>query len=109
VFAAADLLVSPVRYEAYGLNVQEAISRGIPAMVSAKAGIAERYPRTLSELIIPDPQDAEDLGARLFRWRSAIEKWKQQMKLFSSSLRAHTWDDMAREIVELAAQSPPAK
>src|SRR4029078_13689650 len=41
--AAADLLVSPVRYEAYGLNVQEAICRGVPAMVSATAGVAERY------------------------------------------------------------------
>jgi len=107
LLAAADLLVSPVRYEAYGLNVQEAICRGIPAMVSRKAGVAERYPRTLSELIIPDPQDAEDLAARLLRWRSAIEQWKQHMKPFSSSLRARTWDDMAREIVELAAQSPP--
>ena len=32
LLAAADLLVSPVRYEPYGLNVQEAICRGVPAL-----------------------------------------------------------------------------
>ena len=41
LLAAADLLVSPVRYEAYGLNVQEAICRGVPAIVSSAAGVAE--------------------------------------------------------------------
>ena len=48
VLAACDLLVSPTRYEAYGLNVQEALCTGLPAIVSAGAGIAERYPEACS-------------------------------------------------------------
>ncbi len=43
VLAASDLLVSPTRYEPYGLNVQEALCCGVPAIVSASAGVAERY------------------------------------------------------------------
>src|SRR5439155_22053730 len=50
LLAAADLLVSPVRYESYGLNVQEALSRGVPAIVSANAGIAECFPSHLKGL-----------------------------------------------------------
>jgi glycosyltransferase involved in cell wall biosynthesis len=44
---AAEALVRPARYEAYGQGVHEAVCRGLPAIVSASAGIAERYPADL--------------------------------------------------------------
>ena len=47
VIGAADVMVHPARYEAYGLGVHEAICRGVPAIVSARAGIAELYPPAL--------------------------------------------------------------
>ena len=43
LLAAADLVVSPARYESFGLNVQEALCEGVPTIVSAGAGVAERY------------------------------------------------------------------
>jgi len=55
VLAAADLLVSPVRYEAYGLNVQEAICRGVPAMVSRDAGMPNAIPTTWRLCFFPIP------------------------------------------------------
>ena len=39
--------------------------------VSADAGVAERYPPDLADLLLPDPEDAADLAARLERWRRA--------------------------------------
>ena len=45
ILAALDALVHPARYEAYGLSVHEALCRGVPAIVSASAGVAERIPR----------------------------------------------------------------
>ena len=45
VLAACDLLVSPTRYEAYGLNVQEALCCGLPAIVSAGGGRGRALPR----------------------------------------------------------------
>ena len=101
VLAATDLLVSPVRYEAYGLNVQEAICRGVPALVSGSAGVAERYPVELSEMLLPDPEDMDDLATRLLRWRSQMSRWKQAFQPFSNALRSYTWKDMARRIVEI--------
>ncbi len=64
ILAAADVLVSPVRYESYGLNVQEAICCGVPAIVSRAAGVAERYPTELSDLLLPDPNDAWTIWQR---------------------------------------------
>ena len=55
IVAALDALVHPARYEAYGLSVREALCRGVPAIVSASAGIAEQYPSQLGDLLIADP------------------------------------------------------
>lgn len=108
VYAAADLLVSPVRYEAYGLNVHEAVCRGLPALVSARAGVAERFPAELSEMLLPDPEDAEDLARRLVRWRPRVEVWKEKFAPLAAQLRARTWAEMAREFVSLAEAKEPA-
>jgi glycosyltransferase involved in cell wall biosynthesis len=103
VLAAADLLVSPVRYESYGLNVQEALCRGIPAIVSAGAGVAERYPRELRALLLPDPEDTEDLVDRMLNWRGARNYWKERVTEFSNELRKYSWRDMAERFYSLAS------
>src|SRR5579885_280713 len=100
VLAAADLLVSPVRYEAYGLNVHEAICCGVPAMVTRTAGVAERYPAELQPLLIEDPEDVDALVAKLLRWRMARDYWREKIVPFSEQLRSYTLDDMAKRMVE---------
>jgi glycosyltransferase involved in cell wall biosynthesis len=101
VFAALDSLVHPARYEAYGLSVHEAICRGVPALVSAMAGVAEQYPRTLSELLIDNPDDPAELVDRLSRWRCDSERFRSLVVPLSEKLRARTWDQMASEIAAL--------
>ena len=44
---ASDALIAPTRYDSYGLGVHEALCCGLPALVSAGAGVAERYPERL--------------------------------------------------------------
>ncbi len=102
---AADALVSPTRYEAYGLGVHEAICCGLPAFVSATAGIAERYPSELQELLLSDPDNATDLADRLTRWRGNLEHWRTRVVPFSATLRDRTWNDMGRDF--LAAIGEP--
>ena len=107
VLAASDLLVSPVRYESYGLTVQEALCCGVPAIVSASAGIAERYPAEIRDLLLPDPEDTSDLTARMLSWRSNLNGAKERIEPIARMLRGHTWDDMARQIVELVEPKAP--
>ncbi len=52
VLAACDALVAPTRYEAYGAGVHEALCCGLPALVTATAGVAERYPTALRPLLL---------------------------------------------------------
>jgi glycosyltransferase involved in cell wall biosynthesis len=96
---AADALVSPTRYEAYGLGVHEALCCGLPAFVTADAGVAERYPPELRDLLLPDPHDDAGLAARLRRWRDDPAAVRARVALLSNRLRAYTWDDMARDFL----------
>lgn len=102
LLAAADLLVSPTRYEPYGLNVQEAICRGVPALVSGRAGVAGQYPPELFDMILPDPGDWADLATRLRAWRGRIAAWPVAFIGLGQMLRSRTWPQMAADIVEAA-------
>ncbi len=109
LLAAADLLVSPVRYEAYGLNVQEAICRGVPAIVSSAAGVAEKYGPEFAPLLLPDPEDVDDLVARLRQWRSNMPAWAARFEELGDTLRRYGWQDMARRMVCMVNQQVPEK
>src|SRR5205823_11373166 len=94
VFAALDALVHPSRYEAYGLSVHEALCRGVPALVSAGAGVAEHYPTDLGDLLIADPNDPGELRGKLLAWRRDPERLRSAITPLSAALRSHTWDAM---------------
>jgi glycosyltransferase involved in cell wall biosynthesis len=101
VLFAADAVVAPSRYEAYGLAVQEAICVGLPAVVSRAAGIAERIPAPLDGLLLDEPDDADALGRRLLEWREGMERYRSAALELSASLRSWSWDHMAARIVDL--------
>jgi glycosyltransferase involved in cell wall biosynthesis len=97
---AADCLVAPTRYEAYGLGVHEALCCGLPSIVSATAGIAERYPSQLQDLLIPNPDDAIDLAAKLQNWWNGQHYYNKLISSLSQELRNYTWDDMTKSILD---------
>lgn len=99
---AADLFVSPVRYEAYGLAAHEAVCRGVPVIMSAAAGLAERLPPTLGDLLLPDPEDVDGLVARIQSWAADPVRWKERTREAAGALRGFSEDDMAAQIVSLA-------
>lgn len=103
-----DALVLPSRYEGYGRPVQEALCCGVPALVSRASGISEQYPADLNDLVIPNPEDAEDLAARLARWRASADTWRDRIRPLAAVLRAHTWRRMARQMVEIIEASGSA-
>jgi glycosyltransferase involved in cell wall biosynthesis len=99
ILAASDVLVHPARYEPYGLGVHEAICRGVPAIVTSCAGVAERYPKTFAGLIVSDPPRAEPLMRALQAWRAEQAAWRERTADFAAHLSARSWDDMATDIV----------
>lgn len=101
LMAAADLLLAPTRYEAYGLGVHEALCTGLPALVSRTAGVAERYPPELQALLLEDPNDVGELVRRLEDWRAREAEFAPHIAALAGLLRSHTWDSMSAQMVEL--------
>jgi glycosyltransferase involved in cell wall biosynthesis len=101
VLAAADALVAPTRYEAFGLGVAEALARGLPALVSAHAGVAELFPAELRGLLIEDVESVSELAGKLERWRSESALLAEPVRRLSERVRARTWDRMAEDILAL--------
>jgi glycosyltransferase involved in cell wall biosynthesis len=105
VLAAGDLLVSPVRYEAYGLNVHEALCRGLAVMVTETAGVVERFDAAMSPALLPQGMTADDLADRLRGWRADVEGWRSRASMTAAGLRARSWTAMAAELVAVAQES----
>ncbi len=101
VLAAGDVVVHPARYEAYGLAVHEALCRGVPAIVTRCAGVAERIPVPLSDLLLPATPSVESLEEALRRWYGARAEWHTRAVAAAPPFAARTWDDMSSEIVSL--------
>ena len=106
VVRAADMLIAPTRYEAYGLGVHEALCCGLPAIVSARAGVAERYPAELNALLLPDADNATDLARRVEMCLANRAKMADSIASFGATLRGRSWDDMAADIVAAASEAP---
>ena len=99
ILKACDALVAPTRYEAYGLGVHEALACGLPAFVSASAGVAERYPAELQDLLLPESDDACDLAQRVLAWRQTPEQFAASLARLSQQIRDYSWNDMAVAMV----------
>jgi glycosyltransferase involved in cell wall biosynthesis len=101
VLAACDAMAAPARYEAFGLGVAEALARGLPAIVSASAGVAELYPTELRDLLLDDGESVSELARVLLGWRESMDAQRERVQAVSNRVRSRSWDDMAVEIVSL--------
>jgi glycosyltransferase involved in cell wall biosynthesis len=106
ILGACDASVAPSRYDAYGLAVHESLCRGLPVIVSAAAGVSERYPADLRDLILNDPESPFELAERLRYWLANADALAARVRPLGDELRAHSWADMAREFVEAVAGGP---
>ena len=105
VLAGCDLLVSPTRYEAYGLNVHEAICRGLPAVVSKSAGVAERFEGELANLLLEDPGDPAELAQKIKLWNARRADFSAAAAELGETLRGRTWDCSIDDFVSLVENS----
>lgn len=99
---ASDLFVSPVRYEAFGMNVLEALCRGVPSIVSKSARVAELYPAELSKWLLDDAEDVSALRDLLLSIHSPDSKDRTAFLRFGEIVRGHSMESMAKQLIEVS-------
>jgi glycosyltransferase involved in cell wall biosynthesis len=101
----ASLVLMPSREEGFGLSGLEAISEGIPVLLSRTSGLAQAIQRCLPELapshIVDVQNGAEHLAARIRQKLSERDMAFDGARGLRSAMRNHfDWDAAARALVE---------
>jgi UDP-glucose:(heptosyl)LPS alpha-1,3-glucosyltransferase len=96
-YAAADVLLFPTTYDAFGMVVLEAMAMGTPVIVSRNAGAAELIEPGRDGLLL---DDAFDPGQAARRLRELEQDASARARLAESGLaqaRKFDWDRVAAE------------
>ncbi len=108
-YAAADILVAPSRQDAFSMPPLEAMSCGIPTVVSRRAGVSELLEHEHNTLIVEDPEDAAELAShvrRLLEDHGVAECLSLEGRKFAESC---SWDEnaaRAADLIEHEARTP---
>jgi UDP-glucose:(heptosyl)LPS alpha-1,3-glucosyltransferase len=98
-YQAADALVHPTLEDTFAMVVLEAMSHGLPVVVSnaAYCGIASLLSHGVNSVLLDDPRSARELGAALRRIsgdEGLRRELGEQARVFA---RGYRWEDIARQ------------
>ena len=109
VYVSADILLHPTLEDTFGMVVLEAMSYGLPVVVSqAKyCGVAADLQHEVNAIILPDPLDANALTAAVVSL-SKSSVYAQHRQAALAFAEQHLWSDAAKKydvlFQQLAAQ-----
>ena len=100
-YAAADLLVLPTIHDAFGNVVLEALSSGLPVVTVAGLGSTDQLDGDLTEGILTDPDDPEELQRRILRQLDK-SRWPSLSRAARQVAEKYSWAKYFKELeVEL--------
>jgi glycosyltransferase involved in cell wall biosynthesis len=97
-YAAADLYVGPSLYDGFPLPPLEAMSCGIPAIVSSRAGISEIVSDGDGGMVLADPEDFASLAKMIHRFVTDPALCARMGANAARNVAQYTWDRNAAEI-----------
>ena len=93
-YAAADTLLMPTPYDAFGMVITEALACGVPVITTPLAGASEVLEHGIHGLLIDSPADVAGLAAAMTTMTSA--EVRNRMSVAAAELMCeHTWDRVA--------------
>ena len=94
-YGAADALVFPTPYDAFGMVITEAMACGLPVVTSAAAGAAELIRNGDNGLLLSDAGDTRALGEAMAMLAHDPDRRNRLGAAAAATMRAHTWDQVA--------------
>ncbi len=99
-YAAADILLHPTIYDAFGMVVSEAMAHGVVPVVSREAGIVD-FVRDGENGLLVDPADAHGVAAALRRLAGDAAQRDRMASEARATAASRTWDDVALETLRV--------
>ena len=104
MFYAADLVAMPSRTEGFGLIALEAISAGVPVLLTSESGIAEALKKVDSgESVIIDSEDPKEWSQKIrtLSKNKPDERLKTSIYLRESYNKTFPWDTQCKKFKEI--------
>ena len=108
-YASADSLVAPSLEDSFNLPVLEAMSCGLPVIVSPAAGVSDWLTPDKDSIALNHPENAEELAGAI---RSLATNAPQRSAIASNGLQTaklFSWDTHARELRKLLVAAAAKK
>lgn len=103
-YAAADALVHPTPYDAFGMVVSEAMASGLPVIVSREAGAAELIQDGLNGLVLNDLSSERELSQHMADL-TQDRGWAAALGLAArKTVELHSWDIVAEQTMSVYRQ-----
>ena len=100
-YAAADVLLMPTPYDAFGMVVTEAMACALPVIVSREAGAAELVHDGVNGLLLSDSTDDRELAGLM---QSLWDNSALAAELGSAArktVEAYSWDTVAQQTIRV--------
>ncbi len=101
LFAAADVLALPSLFEPFGNVALEAMAAGVPALCSSACGVAETLPSAMSEYVVRDPTNLDELASRLM---ALLANAGGLRALARETAERFTWENYAMNLEKLIVE-----
>ena len=102
-FFGADLVMMPSRAEGFGLTALEALSAGMPVLVSVKSGLGQTLKEVpYGENVVLNSEDPRDWARKI----EAVRKKKREVRLEEARDlcekydKKYQWEEQSRRLVE---------
>ena len=94
-YAAADVLVLPTPYDAFGMVITEALACGLPVITTTKAGASELLTDGTHGILLQSATDVLGLAAAMKSLADSPGTRARMSAAAAALMREHTWDRVA--------------
>jgi UDP-glucose:(heptosyl)LPS alpha-1,3-glucosyltransferase len=100
-YGAADALVLPTPYDAFGMVITEAMACGLPVITTPFAGAAELLTDGVHGRLVQSPTDIAGLAAAMNQLASDAGARERMGASAAALMLEHTWDRVADRTLEV--------
>ncbi len=100
-YAAADALVMPTPYDAFGMVITEAMACGVPVITTPMAGASELLTHGVHGLLVESSTDIAGIAAAMNALVEQPETRARMSAAAAALMREHSWDRVAERTLEV--------